>query len=67
MSAPENQRQIPCQKLRSKEMYHEAPGHEDDQFSSGIYWCLKTQEGFGPDGEPAGRAECCAGRACYVG
>jgi hypothetical protein len=55
-----------CQNCRSKEMYHSSPGQEDDQFSSGIYWCAKTQDAFGPDGQPAGKSECCAGRSCYI-
>jgi hypothetical protein len=44
--------------------YH---GQVEDQFASGVYWCSKTQENFGPDGEPAGKTDCCAGRSCYVG
>jgi hypothetical protein len=58
--------QLPCRNLRSKEMYYQGVGHEDE-FASGVYWCAKTQEGFGPDGQPAGKKECCAGRTCYVG
>jgi hypothetical protein len=42
-------------------------GAEDDAFASGCYWCTLTQEAFGPDGQPAGKNECCQGRACYVG
>ena len=57
---------IPCRDLRSKEMYYQGAGHEDE-YASGVYWCAKTQEGFGPDGQPAGKMECCAGRSCYVG
>lgn len=59
--------QIPCPNLRSKEMFYQAPGQEDDAFSSGLYWCSRTQETFGPDGQPVGKAECCAGRACFGG
>ena len=59
--------QIRCRNLRSKEMYYESPGQEEDEFASGVYWCGKTQENFGPDGQPASKSECCAGRACYVG
>jgi hypothetical protein len=57
--------QFPCQHLRSKEMYYQAFGQEDDAFASGIYWCLRTHESYGPDGEPAGRKECCDGRDCF--
>lgn len=54
----------PCRHLRSKEMYYQ--GQDDDAFASGIYWCSKTQENFGPDGISAEKNQCCAGRACYV-
>ena len=57
----------PCHHLRSKEMYYQDYGQADDAFSSGIYWCGKTQENFGPDGEPCGKSNCCSGRACYAG
>ena len=57
----------PCQQLRSKEMYYQSPGQEEDElFSSGLYWCIRTYEGFGPDGQPVGKTECCAGRSCYI-
>ena len=46
-------------------MYYQ--GQVEDEFASGVYWCSKTQENFGPDGEPAGKSDCCAGRSCYVG
>ena len=58
---------IPCQYLRSKEMYHQDLGQEEDQYSSGLFWCGKTHESFGPDGQPAGKIECCAGRPCHLG
>jgi len=57
----------PCHNLRSKEMYYEGTGQEDEAYSSGLYWCARTQEACGPDGQPAGKMECCAGRNCYVG
>ena len=67
METPETspQAQPPCRHLRSKEMYYQAT--DDSSFASGACWCLKTQEAFGPDGQPAGKAECCAGRSCYSG
>jgi hypothetical protein len=67
MSNPEpaQQIQIPCPNLRCKEMYHQAPGQEDDQFSSRLYWCTRTSENFGPDGQPVGKAECCRERPCF--
>lgn len=54
---------IPCRSLRSKEMYYH--GSETDEFSSGLFWCQKTHESFGPDGQPAAKPECCGNRACY--
>ena len=58
--------QTPCRHLRNKEMYYQGSGQEDDEFASGIHWCAKTQEAFGPDGQEAGKTQCCAERACYV-
>ena len=69
-TAPETQELLPCKYLRSKEMYYEQPGAENvdgDPFASGVYWCARTQEAFGPDGEPAEKSECQCGRSCYVG
>jgi len=56
--------QIPCRHLRSKEMYYSAA--DDDEFASGAYWCGKSHESFGPDGQPADKKECCEGRSCYL-
>jgi hypothetical protein len=53
-----------CRYLRCKEMYYQ--GAEDDEFASGLYWCHRTHEAFGPDGVPCGKTECCAQRTCYV-
>jgi hypothetical protein len=55
---------FPCRHLRSKEMFYQ--GDEEDEFSSGIYWCLRTQEPVGPDGEPAGKKDCCMERSCFL-
>jgi hypothetical protein len=68
MSSPENSAkfEVRCRHLRNKEMYYHSHGQEEDEFASGIHWCAKTQEAFGPDGEPTGKTDCCAGRACYV-
>ena len=54
---------IPCRHLRCKEMYYQAP--TDDEFASGIYWCGKTQENSGPDGQPCSKCECGPERAFY--
>jgi len=68
MSTPDSRKQLqsPCRHLRNKEMHYQTPGQEDDEFASGLHWCSKTQESFGPDGQQAGKSECCAGRDCYV-
>jgi hypothetical protein len=54
---------LPCRHLRSKEMYYQ--GSVEDEFSSGIYWCVKTQENMGPDGQSCSKCECGPERACY--
>jgi hypothetical protein len=41
--------QIPCRHLRSKEMFHQEIGESDDhECASGLYWCGRSQESFGP-------------------
>ena len=42
----------PCKFLRSKEMFY-------------VFWCSKSQEAFGPDGEPADKCDCNDARKCY--
>ena len=54
---------LACRDLRCKEMFEQSP--EDDAFASGQYWCTRTHEAFGPDGEPCNRQQCCEGRGCY--
>jgi hypothetical protein len=67
MSDSETQQpQLPCRHIRSKEMYYQGFTQEDDQFSSGLYWCTKTHESFGPDGQPVGKTECCHARTCFL-
>jgi hypothetical protein len=58
--------QIPCRHMRSNEMFHQALGEYDQQDSgSGQYWCGKSHEPFGMDGEPVEKSSCCPGRSCY--
>jgi len=64
--APASAFKSPCRHLRSKEMYYQSYGTPEDEFSSGVYWCTKTQENFGPDGQSCGQEECCGERPCYV-
>jgi hypothetical protein len=47
-------------------MYYQEYGQAEDEFSSGIYWCGKTHESFGPDGQSCGKCECNAERSCYL-
>ena len=54
---------IPCRHLRCKEMSYQAL--IDDEFSSGIFWCSRTQENMGPDGKSCDKCECGPERACY--
>lgn len=56
---------VPCRYIRSKEMFYQSPGQPEDEFSSGIYWCVKTQENTGPDGQACSKCECGPARACY--
>ena len=58
----------PCRNLRSKGMYvyngDYGMDHEDSE--STIYWCVKTQKGFGPDDEMCSREDCSIPeRVCY--
>jgi len=61
-----SQLQLPCRHLRSKEMYYQGTTEEDEQFASGLYWCAKTHESFGPDSQPVDKTQCCQGRECYL-
>ncbi|MBI2426056.1 MAG: hypothetical protein HYV27_24745 [Candidatus Hydrogenedentes bacterium] len=54
-----------CKCLRSKEMYHERYGKAEDACSSGVYWCNKTYDNFGPDGGEVSQEECFPGRECF--
>lgn len=58
---------IPCRCMRNKEMYYEADGHAEDLFTGDAFWCSKTLETFGPDGDAVDSKECGPGRACYKG
>lgn len=58
--------QIPCKYLRTNNMYYNDSGQEEEQSSNSIFWCTKTHEAFGPDGEPASKTDCCTERTCHV-
>jgi hypothetical protein len=41
--------------------------HQDqflDPYDSTHYWCVYTQRGIGPDGQPVNRESCRDGREC---
>lgn len=63
------ERALPCcLHLRCKSMYYrpdERPGklHVEDAMG---YWCVKTHEPIGPDGELADHGRCQPGRGCHV-
>ena len=57
---------IPCRYLRSNKMFHGAPDEPIDESDNGLFWCEKTRETFGPDGECVGKSDCERGRSCYV-
>jgi hypothetical protein len=58
--------QIACRHIRSKEMYHQPAGQEDGPCSSGLFWCTRTHENFGPDGQPVSKHECSGNRPCFA-
>jgi len=60
-----------CLHLRHKGMYVPASAaqHEHeltflDPYDGSAYWCVYTQRGLGPDGNPVNRESCKDGRAC---
>jgi hypothetical protein len=60
---------VHCLKLRTKSMYinpvvdpEEAALY--DPYDATAYWCVTTQTGFGPDGEPVRADLCCGERGC---
>ena len=57
---------LPCRNLRCNQMYYLSAAQPDDYLDTSVFWCCRTQEAFGPDGQPIGRRECCAGRECFL-
>jgi len=60
---------VHCQKLRTKGMYLHAVVDPDeatfyDPYDATAFWCVSTQTGFGPDGEPVRPELCCSERQC---
>ena len=60
---------ISCMNIRHKLMYvderHAQRGMIDINSETRVYWCSKTQDALGPDGESVTPADCSMGRACY--
>ena len=63
------QLQASCMKLRHKLMYidarHTQRGVVDDSSETRIFWCSKTQDSLGPDGEQVNPECCSASRTCF--
>lgn len=59
-----------CTSLRHKMMYvddrQSVRGLVDDSSNTRIYFCVKSQESLGPDGEPVSPTDCTTARACYA-
>jgi hypothetical protein len=60
---------VHCLKLRTKGMYIQSVVDPDeptfyDSYDNAVYWCVMTQTGFGPDGEPVRPEMCRGGRGC---
>lgn len=61
---------VTCLNLRHKLMYiderHGVPGMVDSSSGTRAYWCTKSQNALGPDGEAVHPDCCTGGRACYL-
>jgi len=57
-----------CDDLRHKMMFITAPAGSDEGLGPSslpvTFWCVKTQRGLGPDGEPVDSERCVDGRGC---
>jgi len=60
---------VACQRLRHKMMYVDARqqqfGMVDDGSDTRVFWCSKTQDALGPDGDAVSPTDCQPGRNCY--
>ena len=61
--------QIACHSLRHKMMYvderQQSVGLVDDSSDTRVFWCSKTQDALGPDGESVDAQMCSPTRSCY--
>jgi hypothetical protein len=62
---------VACLSLRHKMMYvderHAVPGMVDDSSDTRVFFCVKTHDSLGPDGEAVSPRRCTSARACYRG
>ena len=63
LTSPKVKIGVHCLNLRHKGMYVTSGPDPDefrfyDKYDSTAYWCVETQRGFGPDGDPV-RPDCC--------
>lgn len=58
-----------CYCIRHKLMYvderQSVRGMVDDQSDTRIFFCGKSQESLGPDGQPVSPRDCVPSRGCY--
>jgi hypothetical protein len=63
------QLQVSCRHIRHKMMYvderHAVPGMVDDSSDTRVFFCIRSQDALGPDGEPVSPDDCRPGRGCY--
>ena len=55
----------PCRHLRSKEMFYDTGTPQEEQSTSGDFWCTHTSRCLGPDDKPASDEDCGPERSCY--
>ncbi len=62
---------IACLNIRHKLMYvddrHATVGLVDDSSDTRVFFCVKTQESLGPDGQAVSPTDCKNSRSCYCG
>lgn len=60
---------IACRNLRHKMMYvdqrQQTFGMVDDSSDTRMFWCTKTQDALGPDGDGVDAKSCSPSRNCY--
>lgn len=62
---------VACKSLRHKLMYvderHARRGVVDDSSDTRVFFCVRSGDSLGPDGEPVSPSECATSRSCYCG